>query len=336
VLLLYLLPVVTVSTFGLTHVMRLIALKHEIIDTPNERSSHEVAVPRGGGAAIVVVFLASLAFLVSTGMGEGRILGAIGASAFLVAIVGILDDRYQLPASSRFIAQIVSAVVFLALLPFPLQLKVAGAVLENTVLMNVLAGLYLIWMTNLYNFMDGIDGIAGTEAVTTATGAGVLLLLTGEYEFAYTCFALATACLGFLKMNWPPARIFMGDVGSGFIGFVLAALSIATHVTGAISVWVWLILLGVFIVDATTTLITRIIRHERWTSAHKSHAYQKLSRKLNSHLPVTVGVATINVLWLMPLAALSSYQPDHGWWLTAVAWLPLLVAALWLGAGRPD
>ena len=127
----------------------------------------------------------------------------------------------------------------------------------------------------------------------------------------------------------------MGDVGSGFIGFVLAMFAIISSSMGLLPIWTWLILAGVFVVDATITLITRVINGEEWYSAHNNHAYQKASRRLKSHKPVTLSVLMINILWLLPIAWFASAWPEFGWWLTVVAWVPLILLSLLLRAGRP-
>ena len=146
----------------------------------------------------------------------------------------------------------------------------------------------------------------------------------------------AATALGFLVWNWPPAKIFMGDVGSGFIGFVLAMFAIISSDMGLLPIWSWLILAGVFVVDSTITLVTRVINGEEWYSAHSNHAYQKASRRLKSHKPVTLSVLMINILWLLPMAWFASARPEFGWWLTIIAWIPLISLSLFLKAGRPE
>src|SRR5690606_7293985 len=132
----------------------------------------------------------------------------------------------------------------------------------------------IVWMINLYNFMDGIDGIAATETVMVCALAGILLLASGASIIAWTAWALAAACLGFLRWNWAPAQIFMGDVGSGFLGYCIAMLAIVSSREGSFPLWVWLILLGAFVVDAGVTLLRRMKQRLKWYEAHHSHAYQ--------------------------------------------------------------
>jgi Fuc2NAc and GlcNAc transferase len=191
-------------------------------------------------------------------------------------------------------------------------------------------------MINLFNFMDGIDAIASVETITVSIAAAIILLGAGNASFTYVLLALAAATTGFLIWNWPPAKIFMGDGGSSYIGFALAAVAIATSHGGGINLWSWLILFAVFVVDATVTLVVRMLRRERWHEAHRTHAYQHAARGLGSHLPVSLSTGAINLFWLLPLAWLASKRPDSAWWLAIVAILPLVFAVIRLRAGYPE
>ena len=320
----------------LTGLVRQYALKHSILDIPNERSSHTGLVPRGGGVAIVVVFLAGLIGLLLLDEISVRTFASLALSGSVIAVVGFFDDQRDVRASVRLAIHVLAACAFLGVLGKQISLALGDLVVDHQGILLFLAVLYLVWMLNLFNFMDGIDGIAGAEAVTTTVGAGALLYLSGAQHLSFVCFLLAASCAGFLVWNWPPARIFMGDAGSGFLGFTLAALSVITHSSGALEIWAWLILMGVFIVDATVTLVTRIIRGDPWMSAHRSHSYQRAARRLDSHFAVTSIVVLINLLWLLPLAFVAANAPANGWWLTALAWMPLLIVSFLVGSGRPD
>jgi Fuc2NAc and GlcNAc transferase len=194
-----------------------------------------------------------------------------------------------------------------------------------------------VWTLNLFNFMDGIDGIAGSEGAFIGTGAalaaGVSGLSAGAIGADLVC---AAACCGFLFFNWPPARIFMGDVGSGFVGFVIAVLAIATTRSESSAAWEWLLLGGVFFVDATVTLVRRIARGERAQDAHRSHAYQWLARRWDSHRRVTLTTIFLNVGWLLPCALLATRFPRHAIWILLGALAPLVAGAVYAGAGRPE
>jgi Fuc2NAc and GlcNAc transferase len=195
----------------------------------------------------------------------------------------------------------------------------------------VLAAFGIVWSTNLYNFMDGIDGIAGAEAVTCGLFGGLLLGATGERGLAAAAFALAAASAGFLAWNWHPARIFMGDAGSYFLGFTFAVLAVASERAGAVPLLAWMVLLGVFVFDATATLVRRARRGERWHEAHRSHAYQRAAPTRAHHPRVSGAVAGVN-LALASLAGLGTLHP--AWLLAAVGAAALLLAALYLAVER--
>jgi Fuc2NAc and GlcNAc transferase len=184
--------------------------------------------------------------------------------------------------------------------------------------------------------MDGIDGIAGIEAVTVSIAAAALLWQGQQPGLALFVAVIGAASLGFLAWNWPPAKVFMGDAGSAFLGFMFGSLALITHAVGAMVLWSWLILLGVFLVDASFTLARRLIRGERVYQAHRSHAYQHAVRASGAHGPVTLAVGLINVLWLAPLALLADWRPQWGIIFVGLAWAPLVIAAARLNAGASE
>ena len=185
--------------------------------------------------------------------------------------------------------------------------------------------------------MDGIDGIASVEALCVCLGGALLYaLVEAPAATDVPLLILAAAVLGFLIWNFPPARIFMGDAGSGFLGIVMGIFSLQAGWIKPVLFWAWLILLGVFIVDATLTLFRRLLRGERVYEAHRSHAYQYASRRMGSHLPVTAGVVIINLAWLLPLAVIVALGWLGGLVGVAVAYAPLLVLAWLLGAGTAE
>jgi Fuc2NAc and GlcNAc transferase len=168
----------------------------------------------------------------------------------------------------------------------------------------------IAWTVNLFNFMDGIDGIASAEAVFISWGGAWLAPLMGSAAAvpAVGC-TFGAVCCGFLVWNWPPARIFMGDVGSGYLGFVLVVLALAATRENPAALAVWLILGGIFFCDAFVTLVRRLARGERLYQAHRSHAYQWLSRRWGSHRSVTLAVVCVNLGWLLPAAWFAAVHP---------------------------
>lgn len=330
----FLLPLAVFLSLLLTWLLRRYALAKSLMDIPNARSSHSVPTPRGGGVAIVVTFLALLPLLGWAGwLGWASVIGLLGGGAW-VAVVGFLDDHGHIAARWRLLAHFIGAGWLLAWLPALPQLALAGYNLDLGLVGYGLAALMLVWLLNLYNFVDGIDGIASIEAITVCVGGAVLYALIGIPMLAAAPLLLAACVGGFLVWNFPPARIFMGDAGSGFLGLVLAGMTLqAAWVTPQL-LWGWLILLGVFIVDATFTLLRRLLRGDKVYEAHRSHAYQFASRKYGAHLPVTLAVLAINVLWLLPWACIVALGYVDGLLALLISWLPLVLLAVRFNAGQ--
>jgi Fuc2NAc and GlcNAc transferase len=321
----------------LTGFVRRLALAHQVLDVPNDRSSHSTPTPRGGGMAIVVTLLAAIAVLGAFGAIPLRLAGVMLASGGAVATVGFIDDRRHVAAPIRLTVHFAAVSLFVWCVGRLPPIDFGFAVWDLGILGVAVGVLMLVWFLNLYNFMDGIDGIAGVEAVSVAMVAALLLMWRGADPAAPLLLLLtAAAAAGFLIWNWPPARIFMGDAGSGFLGFSLGALAWLTILSGRLSVWVWLILFGAFFVDATVTLLRRWGRGEPIATAHRSHAYQRLSRRLGSHQKVTLGCLIVNLVWLAPLAWLASAHWSSGALLTLIAWTPLVVYSWHFGAGLGD
>ncbi len=327
--------VFTIS-FVVTAGLRSYALSHSLIDVPNARSSHTVPTPRGGGGAIVVAFLLGLAAVI--GMGMISPLGTfslVGAST-LVAVLGFIDDKGHVPAKWRLLGHFAAAAwMIFSLGGFP-AVDLFGFQLAAGWLSASLAIVYLVWLLNLYNFMDGIDGLAAVQAVTTCLAISLLYWLAGDVHLIWVPMTLALSVTGFLIWNFPPAKIFMGDVGSGFLGFVLGGSSIAAAWVKPAYFWAWVILLGVFIVDSSFTLLRRLLRGDRIYEAHRSHAYQYAARSCRAHWPVTAAAGLINVLWLLPMAYCVVIQRMDGLVGVMVAYCPLIVAAIYYGAGSKE
>jgi Fuc2NAc and GlcNAc transferase len=327
---------IAVASWLLTAALRRYALARQVLDHPTERSSHTVPTPRGGGVAIVVAFCAGLLLLAATGQVQARGAWAVLGAGAWVAVVGFIDDHRHIPARWRLFAHFVAAGWALAWLGGLPALPLAGATLDLGVAGSVLAAVFLVWLLNLYNFMDGIDGIAGIEAITVALPGAALWWLAAGSTDAVAPVLVAAAALGFLLWNFPPARIFMGDAGSGFLGIVLGVLAVWSAHQQPQLFWSWVILLGAFIVDATVTLLRRLYRRERVYEAHRSHAYQYASRLHGEHRVVTLAVGAINLLWLAPLAALVGFGLLDGLVGLAIAYAPLVVLVYRYKAGARE
>lgn len=323
-----------VLALALTWVLRRYALARSIIDIPNARSSHSVPTPRGGGVAIVVAFLAALLWLHGSGALAAEATWALFGAGALTAVLGFLDDHGHIAARWRLLGHFSAAAWALLWLGGLPPLTVFGVELHMGWLGHGLALFYLVWMLNLYNFMDGIDGIASVEAITTCLGACALYALAGADALIPAPLILAATVAGFLFWNFPPARIFMGDAGSGFLGIALGVLSLQAAWVSSELFHAWLILLGVFIVDATVTLLRRLLRGDKVYEAHRSHAYQYASRHFARHLPVTLAVLAINIVWLLPIAALVVLGYLDGTLAVLIAWAPLVLLAMRFNAGQ--
>ena len=329
-----LLCVFFVSSF-FTLIVRRYAIKMHLFDIPNHRSSHIVPTPRGGGLAIAITFFVLTIYLWAI----GRIVDdngiAIVGAALAVCVVSYWDDHGHVSAKVRFLVHLSAAgwlVVWLGGV-FSVPIYYFG-VIELGYIGVVIAVLGGVWLLNLYNFMDGIDGIAGVQAVTSGSAGAFLLWLSGSYDLAFWLLGVVAASAGFLVWNFPPAKIFMGDVESSFLGVLFASfILMSANQVGSVSVWVWLILLGVFIVDATYTLLRRVLTGKRWYEAHRSHTYQIASRYYCSHKRVSLAVLFINLLWLLPLAWYAFESPEMGGFLVLLAYSPLLFLCVKYQAG---
>ncbi len=271
------------------------ALRLNLLDQPGERRSHAVPTPRGGGVGIVASWLLAWAWVgLRTPVPPAIVAAAIGGMG-LVAGVGWIDDHRPFSAWIRLLAHLVAgAGVGAALL-------VAGA----TPLVAASAFLAVAVLVNVWNFMDGIDGIAASQA---ALAALAWALLDEAGPVTVVALALVAGCCGFLPMNLPRARIFLGDVGSGALGFALAMLLALQMERSAATPLYWLVLvlpLTAFLVDASLTLVRRMVLGHRWWTPHVSHAYQQLAAWQGRHWPVTLAYAawtgcTCLVAWLVP------------------------------------
>jgi len=326
--------VVTIG-FTLTLLIQKSALKTNRLDIPNERSSHTSPTPRGAGLAVVVAFLLGLlALLVDNSISDDVFL-AIALPGLIVALIGLLDDRGHLTSAKwRLVGHFTCAVIAVWLAGGLPELPLANSTINFGLAGDIAAVVYLVWMLNLFNFMDGIDLITGVQTFTTSAGVAVLLLASTENDLWKVFVVLTASILGFLFFNLPPAKIFLGDVGSGFIGFITAVISLVIAKDEPLVAWSMIILHGIFVTDATVTLLRRLLSRERVYIAHRTHAYQHLSKKLNRHLPVSLGVGAINLLFLLPIAWLvteSKIVPIFG---IIIAYAPLIIVAAILNAGK--
>lgn len=295
-------------------------LRRRLLDQPNERSSHTLPTPRGGGIAVVAAVL--LVWLGLTGLGLlPKPLLLVPAAALGLAAVSWLDDLHGLSPLARLLTQFAAVAFGLEALP-------PGGVFQGwlpQVIDDAAVALVWLWFVNLFNFMDGIDGIAGSEAAAVGIG---LVVIASAPETALLPAAIAGAAVGFLVWNWAPAKIFMGDVGSVPLGFLLGFLLLGAAARGA---WLpALILPGYFLADATITLLRRLARGEKVWEAHRSHFYQQA---------VQAGLSHAAVVWRVILADLvligCAWMAVNGWGAAALGPAALVVILLLADLARP-
>ncbi len=288
-----------------------------LIDTPNPRSSHSRATPRSGGIGVIAGAAVGVAVLSISGVTVGNRLSWLLAGTLAIAVVGVIDDLRPTPALARLLAQVVVATTISAALgglpslPLPSPLDVPTGPLAIP-----LSALWMVGVTNFYNFMDGIDGLAAGQAIASCIGVAIAGWSTDSRAFA---IVFAAAALGFLVLNRPPAKIFLGDVGSTSIGFTLAGLAlVAGPVHRSSAVLAVAVGLSLFLLDPVETLV-RLARqgHTIW-SPHRLHSYQILTRTYNSHATVAIALLTAG-LALSVAGAISYRVPALGWPVLAIA-----------------
>ena len=321
-------------TAWLQHRFRMI----QLVDRPNSRSAHSEPTPRGGGLGVVAVTTCGVVFLYGAGWLSGPLTAVLILGGLSVAAIGFWDDVHSAPIVARMSVHIGAALLAVYCLGGIPVLRVGEFAVNLGAIGSALGVVSIVWILNLFNFMDGIDGIAASEAAFVLFGAAGLGLFVAQVSSTEVAPSLiiGAACLGFLIWNWSPASIFMGDVGSGYLGYTIAVLAIDSSKTSAINAYAWLILGGVFIVDATLTLFRRLLRRERVYQAHRTHAYQWLARRWGSHSAVTRAVIIVDIIWLLPSAALAVKFPVFAPWICILTLVMLAVCALLSGSGRAE
>lgn len=322
-----------VVAFVAALVMRWRAGRLGLIAEVNARSSHRLPTPTGGGVGIVLA--ASLAGLF-VAMPYPLEIAPVLVAGILIAVIGYLDDRQPIPARWRLGAQVLLTAAVVLTVPLDILGPQIGVALPEPVFFVALILAGALWI-NLFNFMDGIDGLAASEAVFLLLGA----LFVGWwfqpgvwYQGVFWWMVwLASACLGFLLLNWAPAKIFMGDAGSTYLGLMLFFFAIATMAGSWLSLGQWLILGAAFLADSLTTLVRRALHREPLWRAHKRHAYQHLQRRLGSHAAATLVYLAIDLVLLLPLAWLAGAYRQLDWAFVLVAYAILVPAAVMAGAG---
>ncbi len=322
----YIIPISTILVFFLVKLWLNLAKSKNLFDIPNKRSSHSVPTLKGGGIAIIFVFylFLSLIFIKSPWL-EPNYYYALLVGGGSIAFISFLDDIYELPILFRLSVQFFSAFVTLSLLGGLASIEIYTYQIDQGFIINVLAAFFIVWMINLYNFMDGINGLASFEIIFSSLSLFFLCVYFDKSIILWFPPLLLGSCsLGFLFWNYPRARVFMGDVGSGFIGYSIAAFVIFSSWKDQDIFWVWLILLAVFISDTTFTLLLRIFRSEKFYHAHKDHLYQLLSRYSSQNYAL-FSILSFNLIWLFPISFLVTNNNFSGFTGVCFAYIPLLI-----------
>ena len=282
------------------------AIKVGILDHPTDRGSHSVATPRGGGVVFVLVILVFAAALALSGYIEGRVLTLVLACS-LVALVGFLDDWKSLSSSNRLLVHFIVVAILIGV-------GMAGISWSLWIFVLMLVALFFgAWMINLYNFMDGSDGIAATQAIFVSCIVAGTLWLHGLPEVSAIAAISAAAIAGFVAFNLPPARLFMGDVGSGFLGALVASYAVLLAPLGWHGVLILICATALFVVDASLTLAIRVLRGHGPTEPHRSHIYQRLVRAFGSHAKTLLCYAAVNMVLVLPICLWQMQAPGVQW-----------------------
>jgi UDP-N-acetylmuramyl pentapeptide phosphotransferase/UDP-N-acetylglucosamine-1-phosphate transferase len=277
-------------SFILTYSMKNYAIKKSLVDIPNDRSSHTTPTPHGGGIAIAITWFIGITYLYYINDINSSLYFALMVGV-VISVVSYFDDLFELSAKVRLVTQSLVAIAGLYFLGGLVSFDVGLFSVENQIFTNIFAFFMIIWFINLYNFLDGIDGYAGSEAVFLGF-AGFLLF--GGSHFLVFIFAV----LGFLVWNWHKAKIFMGDVGSTLLGYNVAIFTIYYASIESLNLWIWIILFCLFWFDATVTLFRRYRNGEKLSQAHKKHAYQRLNQSGWAHDKIVLFSILVNIMLL--------------------------------------
>lgn len=314
-----------------TWLARRYALRRRLLDQPGERRSHAIPTPRGGGVSIVAALLVACGWLALRDPSQTGFFAAAGSGLVLVAGIGWLDDHRPLSPGLRLGVHVLAAAL----------LAVATHQASGDVLLALAAWVLALALVNIWNFMDGIDGLAASQALIAAVGYA---LVAGPGTAIWLALALAAACAGFLPFNFPRARIFLGDVGSGALGYALAVLATMASLSAATSwpaVLLMLLPLSAFAIDATLTLTTRMLRGDRWWMPHVEHLYQRWAQRSGGHAQVTMAYAGWSVVAVAIMVAASTGSVAFimltvtGWYLAGIGlWIRLRRQRAIAGAHR--
>jgi len=286
-----------IFSFILTYFIKEHAIKNSLVAEINERSSHSVPTPHGGGIAVSLTWFLGLTYLFYTDDIDTSLYYAL-MTGIIISVISYFDDLFELSAKVRLAAQTLVTVLGLYFIGGLKEIDLFFFSIENQIITNIFAFFMIVWFINLYNFLDGIDGYAGSEAIFL--GIAGFILFGGDHFLV-----LIAATLGFLVWNWHKAKIFMGDVGSTLLGYNVAVFTLYYANQEPVNLWIWIILFGLFWFDATLTLFRRYRNKEKLSEAHKKHAYQRLNQSGWAHdkvvlLSILVNLVLFSLVYFIP------------------------------------
>ena len=327
------------SSFLMTMILeKFFSKKDFFIDLPTDNTIHSKPVPSAGGISILISYLIFIFVVVIYANADYAVFLILFSSLVPIFLIGLLDDHYHVKVYIRLLVQLFSATIivyYFQVYSNNFDFQIFGK--QSLIIIFIFSIILSMWLMNLYNFMDGIDGYASNECIFVSFSASFIAYLNSPENLIYIYIAgIGMASLGFLIRNWYPAKIFMGDTGSVSIGCIFSFFIFYSASESVISIYTWLILLSVFISDASYTLIVRIVTKKNIAQAHLRHAFHILAIRKNSHKCVNKILIYINLCWILPLALLSNAYMDYHVIITFIAYLPLLISLINIGAGLEE
>ena len=312
--------------------------KNLFIDLPTDYSIHTEPKPSAGGVSILISYLFFIFTIVNYAAADYSVFLILLCSLFPLVLIGLLDDFFHIRIYLRLLVQLFSAIIivyYFQIYNKNFEIQIYSE--QSIIIIFIISIILSMWLMNLYNFMDGVDGYASTECIFVSFSASFIAYWNNPENLLYIYIAgIGAASLGFLLRNWHPAKIFMGDTGSVSIGCIFSFFIFYSASESVISIYTWLILLSVFISDASYTLAVRIVTKRNITKAHLRHAFHILATSKNSHKYVNRVLIITNLCWILPLALLSNAYIDYHILITVLAYLPLLIFLVKIGAGLEE
>jgi Fuc2NAc and GlcNAc transferase len=266
------------------------------LDHPNKRSMHEQPIPRGGGIVIAGLFILGSIFFIPTWPGIDRFLLALVVGTLVICTLGWLDDQKSLNNLTKLTVQLIIGVICVALMQPETKIYLFTGTMVNLASIILIPSLilWITWIINVFNFMDGVDGLVASQAIINAFVLSIWFFCSGDNNIALVCLILGGATSGVIFFNWAPAKIFLGDSGSLSLGFIFGVLAIYGVTKYKMPVSGFIVLYGVFLADTGITLLRRILKRERWWEPHNQHFYQRIVRNGVSHSKMSIIVVIAN------------------------------------------